>query len=239
MKAKNRKSFIDKNLEYKIHENEKFILFPLHQEPERTLLIEAPFHTNQFEVIRNIAKSLPTGFKLYVKEHFSQELREWREISYYKDIIKIPNVRLFHPSSNIEELIQNSSLIVSIAGTTSFEAAFYQKPSIILTDLGFSILPSVQKMESFQVLPQLIKNGLEMKVNADDLDRYLTILTDNSFDFDLKGYVFNQLKKAGINNVETIKKDTFDPKNNFFSARRSFKKKNNDYGRNISIIMIK
>ena len=188
LKAKNRKSFIDKNLEYKIHENEKFILFPLHQEPERTLLIEAPLHTNQFEVIRNIAKSLPTGFKLYVKEHFSQELREWREISYYKDIIKIPNVRLFHPSSNIEELIQNSSLIVSIAGTTSFEAAFYQKPSIILTDLGFSILPSVQKMESFQVLPQLIKNGLEMKVNADDLDRYLTILTDNSFDFDLKGY---------------------------------------------------
>ena len=61
----------------------------------------------------------------------------------------------------------------------------------------------------------------------------------NKIYFDLKGYVFNQIKKAGINNVETIKKDTFDPKNNFFSARRSFKKKNNDYGRNISIIMIK
>ena len=62
---------------------------------------------------------------------------------------------------------------------------------------------------------------------------------NNKIYFDLKGYVFNQLKKAGINNVETIKKDTFNPKNNFFSARRSLKKKNNDYGRNISIIMIK
>ena len=61
----------------------------------------------------------------------------------------------------------------------------------------------------------------------------------NKIYFDLKGYIFNQLKKAGINNIETIKKDTFNPKNNFFSARRSFKKKNNDYGRNISIIMIK
>ena len=38
--------------------------------------------------------------------------------------------------------------------------------------------------------------------------------------------------------IEIIKKDTFNPKNNFFSARRSLKKKINDYGRNISIIMI-
>ena len=64
-------------------------------------------------------------------------------------------------------------------------------------------------------------------------------LVKNKIYFDLKGYIFYQLKKAGINNIETIKKDTFNPKNNFFSARRSFKKKNNDYGRNISIIMIK
>ena len=32
--------------------------------------------------------------------------------------------------------------------------------------------------------------------------------------------------------------DTFDKKNNFFSARRSLKLNLNDYGRNISIIMI-
>ena len=64
-------------------------------------------------------------------------------------------------------------------------------------------------------------------------------LIKNKIYFDLNGYVFNQLIKTGIKNVEIIKKDTFNPKNNFFSARRSFKKKNNDYGRNISIIMIK
>ena len=61
----------------------------------------------------------------------------------------------------------------------------------------------------------------------------------NKIYFDLKGYIFRQLKNAGINNIEIIKKDTFNPKNNFFSSRRSLKKKINDYGRNISIIMIK
>tara|TARA_B110000438_G_scaffold274442_1_gene294619 strand:- start:404 stop:1372 length:969 start_codon:yes stop_codon:yes gene_type:complete len=195
LKSKLRKSFIDKNLEFELHENEKFILFTLHQEPERTLLIEAPFYTNQLEIIRHIAKSVPSGYKLYVKEHFSQELREWRPISYYKEILKIPNVRLYHPSSNMEEQIKNSSLIISIAGTVSLEAAFYQKPSIVLADLGFSVLPSIQKMDSFQELPQLIKKGLNMKINPDDLDRYLTILEENSFDFDLKGY---EIKEANF-----------------------------------------
>ena len=64
-------------------------------------------------------------------------------------------------------------------------------------------------------------------------------MVKNKIYFDLKGYIFRQLKNAGLNNIEIIKKDTFNPKNNFFSARRSLKKKINDYGRNISIIMIK
>jgi len=41
-----------------------------------------------------------------------------------------------------------------------------------------------------------------------------------------------------INFNEIINKDTFDPKNKFFSARRSIHNKERDYGRNISIIMI-
>ena len=195
LKTKMRKSFIDKNLEYEIYPNEKFILFTLHQEPERVLLIGAPFYTNQLEIIRQIAKSLPIGFKLYVKEHFSQELREWREISYYKEILEIPNVRLYHPTSNTKELIKNSFLVISISGTSALEAAFFQKPSIVMADLGYTILPSVQKLDSIENLPDLIKNGLDMKVDVNDLDRYLTILDEHSFDFDLKGY---EMKEANF-----------------------------------------
>ncbi len=46
-------------------------------------------------------------------------------------------------------------------------------------------------------------------------------------------------KKLGIKNLDIINKNTFDPKNNFFSSRLSIHNKENDYGRNISIIMIK
>ena len=85
-----------------------------------------------------------------------------------------------------------------------------------------------------------IKNDFKAKFLNQSLKnmKYFKVINNKTY-FDLKGYTFKQLKKAGINNIETIKKDTFNPKNNFFSARRSLKKKINDYGRNISIIMIK
>jgi len=85
-----------------------------------------------------------------------------------------------------------------------------------------------------------VKNDFKakfLKESSKNMKHFKTI--KNKIYFDLKGYIFKQLKNAGINNIEIIKKDTFNPKNNFFSARRSLKNKIDDYGRNISIIMIK
>ena len=56
--------------------------------------------------------------------------------------------------------------------------------------------------------------------------------------FSLNKYVYYQLKSLGLKKIDIIAKDTYNPKNNFFSARRSIHNKENDYGRNISIIMI-
>ena len=56
--------------------------------------------------------------------------------------------------------------------------------------------------------------------------------------FNLPKYVKSQLKSLKITNIDHININTFDNKNNFFSARRSLRLKHDDYGRNISIIMI-
>ena len=61
---------------------------------------------------------------------------------------------------------------------------------------------------------------------------------NNIIYFNLPGYVKYQLNFNKIVNIETINIDTFDEKNNFFSARQSLRLKHDDYGRNISIIMI-
>ena len=62
--------------------------------------------------------------------------------------------------------------------------------------------------------------------------------TKNKNYFDLNKYIYFQLKSINIKKIDTINKDTFIVKNNFFSARRSFSLNETDYGRNISIIMI-
>ena len=62
--------------------------------------------------------------------------------------------------------------------------------------------------------------------------------TMNKNYFNLNKYIHFQLKSLKINSIDIINKDTFNAKNNFFSARRSINRNENDYGRNISIIMI-
>ena len=56
--------------------------------------------------------------------------------------------------------------------------------------------------------------------------------------FNLPNYVKTQVKLSKIKNIDILNIDTFNKKNNFFSARRSLKLQHDDYGRNISIIMI-
>ena len=56
--------------------------------------------------------------------------------------------------------------------------------------------------------------------------------------FNLSNYIKRQFKLYQIKNIDILNIDTFNKKNNFFSARRSLKLNHNDYGRNISIIVI-
>ena len=63
-------------------------------------------------------------------------------------------------------------------------------------------------------------------------------IENNKLYFDLSQYVYSQILQNKIKNIDTIKLDTFDIKNKFFSARRALSLKQNDYGRNISIIML-
>ena len=57
--------------------------------------------------------------------------------------------------------------------------------------------------------------------------------------FSLKDYLKGQIKAFGIKNIDNINMDTYESKNNFFSSRRSLHNNYNDYGRNITTIMIK
>ena len=111
---------------------------------------------------------------------------------------------------------------------------FYLKNGSSLKDIYIVIGPCISQ-RNYEV-----KNDFKKKfVKQNSKNKKYFKSKANKIFFSLKDYLAGQLKEFGIKNIEIIKKDTFNVKNNFFSARRSLKNKNNDYGRNISIIMIK
>jgi len=184
IKRSYRESYIDKALVRKV-KNEKFVYFPLSVEPERTLSISAPFYMNQLEIIRNVARSLPADYKLYVKEHMAMRYRHWRPISYYQTIMDLPNVTLIHPSLSNEELIKNCSIVFTVTGTAGLEAAYYGKHSIIFGHTSYDSLPSVHKIEHLEDLPQLVRTCLDEKVVPSDVANLVKIIENVSFDFDI------------------------------------------------------
>jgi len=180
-----RESFINKNFITSIDEKIPFIYFPLHSEPERALSVAAPYYTNQLAVIFNIAQSLPAGYFLYIKEHPLMKILNWRSTSYYKAILNLPNVKLLHPSISSKDVIQKSSLVITIAGTTGFEALFYKKPVITFSKTGYSTIPSVHTIKKIEELPTILKSSLETEVDPISLGEYVKTLNENSFEIDL------------------------------------------------------
>ena len=117
-----------------------FAFFPLHTEPEVSLLVQGRGLLNQIEVIRSLASSLPVGWQLLVKEHPASVGK--RPLSYYRKLLAIPNVRLVRTSCKSNELIARASLVVTISGTIGFEAILQGKPVAVLGNTPFEFLPA-------------------------------------------------------------------------------------------------
>jgi YfiH family protein len=93
--------------------------------------------------------------------------------------------------------------------------------------------PSIS-VNSYQVRQDFIKKFI--KKDKNNIIFFKKTMDKNYFN--LKKYIHFQLKSLNIKKIDIINKDTFNTRNNFFSARRSINRNENDYGRNISIIMI-
>ena len=94
--------------------------------------------------------------------------------------------------------------------------------------------------------PCISKKNYEVKsdffnyfINNEQSNKKFFNYKNNKMYFSLSDYIKQNFLNLGVKNVEIIKKDTYKTSNNFFSARKSLKNKLNDYGRNISVIMIK
>ena len=118
--------------------------------------------------------------------------------------------------------------------------------NIIKNVVNFMIKKGCKKNNSFAAIgPCIGRSSYNVKENfrrkflkKNENNKIYFRNVKNTIYFDLPNYIKSQLKFNKITNIDMKNIDTFVKKNNFFSARRSLKLKHDDYGRNISIIMI-
>ena len=110
---------------------------------------------------------------------------------------------------------------------------FMIKKGCKLNDMTAAIGPSIS-LKNYEVKEDFKKKFIK----KDKKNLIFFKINKKKLYFDLTSYIYNSLKKNGIKYIDVLKVDTFDIKHKFFSARRALKLKHNDYGRNISIIML-
>jgi len=136
-----------------------YAFFALHFEPEQSLLLLAPFAQDQIHLIKQAAKSLPVGYSLYVKEH--PEMVAYRPRSYYKELRKIPNVKLISPAIEGLTVIAGAKLIFTVTGSAGWEGLLLKKPVIVFGNQFYNNLSMVKKCRDLETLPYLVKEQLE------------------------------------------------------------------------------
>ena len=215
--SKDKIDIIKKNLKIvknKISKNSKNI-FLVHQ-----------FHSNKFIYINK-------------KVNFSQ--KKIKADAIITDQVNLPNAVLTADCVPILLYDHKRNMIAAIHA--GWKGAFKE---IIKKVINFMIIKGCTKNSIIAVVgPCIQKNsyniGEEFKKRFLKKDKKNNIFfkkKNNVLYFDLPNFVKSQLKLNKITNIDMIKIDTFDQKNNFFSARRSLRLNHDDYGRNISIIMI-
>lgn len=135
---------------------EKYVYMPLHLIPESTTFVKAHYYINELELIEQISKSLPIGCYLYVKEH--QAMLGEREFSFYEKINRLSNVRLVQLNyyEDPAPWIRDSIGVVTITGTSAYEAALMGKKSIIFGETPFMLLEGVNYVSQYKELPFLL-----------------------------------------------------------------------------------
>ncbi len=118
--------------------NERYVLFPLHHQPEASIDVYGSLNNNQLALIETLSRLLPATHKLWVKEH--KGAISDRSLGWYRRVRSLPNVRLIDPFEDIFGMIRGADIVVSITGTAGYEAALLGVPSLGLAPVFFAPL---------------------------------------------------------------------------------------------------
>lgn len=181
----------------------RFVYFPLHQEPEMALQGLSPEYFYQLSSIAAIARDLPAGTRLAVKETFGAIGRRPRD--FYAQIAELKNVVMLEPLELGLECARHADAVVTICGTAGLEAAVLGKPVIVFGQHNiYNFLPHVKTVTRESELGSYLRECLAISFDATAARAsglsFLKAVVARSFD--MRGYDFINVEKFDPQTVE-------------------------------------
>jgi hypothetical protein len=136
----------------KLHKNQKYIYYPIHVNPEYSTTVMGTMWQDQIQVIEILAKSIPSDWIVYVKEHPGILTARVRPRNFHNRLKKIPNVKIAPIYSDVEKIIENSEMIASVTGTAAWEGVLKKKPVITFVENMFDVLNLSKKCSDLNML---------------------------------------------------------------------------------------
>ena len=139
--------------------SEPYIYLPLQYSPEMSTLTYGLLFEDQKVFVENLAKYIPSCYRIYVKEHTSMMGR--RPPLFYKELAAYHNVTVIGPQVNTFDLIRNAKAIATISSTVGWEAFLMGKPVLAFGDVSYNEFPNVLHLDINKDMTSKIQKYIE------------------------------------------------------------------------------
>ena len=179
-----------------------FIFFPLHIEPESTMMVEAQMCDNQLSLLDWVVKSVPAGWFVVVKEHPGATAP--RPPGFWWRVKKYPNVILAATLEDSSDILEKAKAVASINGTVGVQSALNGLPVISFHPRFIAnCLPHVLVANSYDTTREAIKrienNDLpDLDTRLHSARAFSEGLSDCTFPMDHKGLQLGIPDEASI-----------------------------------------
>ena len=171
-----------------------YVYFALHFQPERSTLPEGGQYCDQISVVRQLSRTLPQGWKIYVKEHPRQfdswppDLRKLhsRPPDFYEIISLIENVEIISIDANSEELISSSRIAITVTGSSGWQALLAGVPAITFGRAWYSDAPACRLVKNIKDVGDAFRDLATY--SKDDVAAGVQVFLGNLNEFVVLGY---------------------------------------------------
>jgi capsule polysaccharide modification protein KpsS len=196
---------IDKFFQRK-NSSDRYYLYPLHFHPEASTSVLAKYYIDEYNVISNVANSIPYGSVLYVKDHISAA--GFPTMEFYNKLNRLPNVRLIHYNENPKDLIKEAIAVITITSTMGYEALVLNKPVYILGNVFYEFHPNCYKISHYRELFAILKQHENIQVDNQPeafICAYALTAYDGIANYK-RAFIDTNLLKHSLNYIDSLSK---------------------------------